>query len=172
MFDLCEMMCGGKKIRERFEFYCTYRTAVVGASRANLKNSKDVITGSTNPSCRACWRRIREPGDRKTSRAEQRDGCPPRRRRREEQKHTTDFRQLQRPEHNFWNIQYTATMVRVWYEPPPGGPRSHLNRGGYGAESAMEPLFMKKLARMRPAAVIIPAVGLVSLLAYLPLSKY
>ena len=63
-------------------------------------------------------------------------------------------------------------MVRVWYEPPPGGPRSNLNRGAYGVSSAMEPLWMKKLARMSPVTVIVPALGLAGLLAYLPLSKY
>jgi hypothetical protein len=71
-----------------------------------------------------------------------------------------------------WKIKQSETMVRVWYEPPPGGPRSHLNRGAYGVESAMEPLWMKKLARMRPASVIVPAVGFIALVAYLPLSKY
>mmetsp|Transcript_37814 Transcript_37814/g.109108 ORF Transcript_37814/g.109108 Transcript_37814/m.109108 type:complete len:106 (-) Transcript_37814:100-417(-) len=60
-------------------------------------------------------------------------------------------------------------MVRVWYEPPPGGPRSHLNRGAYGIESSMEPLFVKKLARMRPVSVIVPAVGFVAFVCYLPL---
>ncbi len=63
-------------------------------------------------------------------------------------------------------------MVRVWYEPPPGGPRSHLNRGAYGVESAMEPMFMKKLARMRPASVIVPALGFFAFVCYLPLCKY
>jgi len=63
-------------------------------------------------------------------------------------------------------------MVRVWYEPPPGGPRAHLNRGAYGVESAMEPLWVKKLARMRPVSAIVPAVGVFALIAYLPLSKY
>ena len=63
-------------------------------------------------------------------------------------------------------------MVRVWYEPPPGGPRSHLNRGAYGVESSMEPLFMKRLARMKPPTVIIPAVGFFLAVCYLPLSKY
>ena len=66
----------------------------------------------------------------------------------------------------------TCNMVRVWYEPPPGGPRTHLNRGAYYPESSMEPLFMKKLTRMRPVTVIVPAVAFAACLAYLPLSKY
>lgn len=65
-----------------------------------------------------------------------------------------------------------ATMVTVWYEPPPGGPRSNLNRGGYYAENSKTPEFMKKLIRMRPAAVIIPAVSFFAFISYLPLSKY
>lgn len=63
-------------------------------------------------------------------------------------------------------------MVRVWYEPPPGGPRSHLNRGAYGVESSMEPLFVQKLSKMKPATVILPALGIVAFVCYLPLSKY
>lgn len=63
-------------------------------------------------------------------------------------------------------------MVRVFYEPPPGGPRSHLNRGAYYVGSAMEPLFMKKLAKMNPVTVIVPAVSAIVALCYIPLSKY
>ena len=64
-----------------------------------------------------------------------------------------------------------ATMVRVFYEPPPGGPRSNLNRGAYYVESAMEPMWIKRLQKMRPVTVIVPAVGFFACLCYLPLSK-
>ena len=62
-------------------------------------------------------------------------------------------------------------MVRVWYEPPPGGPRSHLNRGGYYFENSKTPEFVKKLARMKPTQAIIPAVAFISLMCYVPISK-
>lgn len=62
-------------------------------------------------------------------------------------------------------------MVRIFYEPPPGGPRTHLNRGAYYVESAMEPMWMKRIQKMRPVAVIFPAVAFFMGLCYLPLSK-
>jgi hypothetical protein len=64
------------------------------------------------------------------------------------------------------------TMVRVWYEPPPGGPRSHLNRGSYFVDNARTPAFVRKLQLMKPAAVIVPAIALISVLCYIPVSKY
>jgi hypothetical protein len=63
-------------------------------------------------------------------------------------------------------------MVRVWYEPPPGGPRTHLNRGGYYAENSATPAFIKKMAKAKPYSVIMPTVGAMVALCYVPLSKY
>mmetsp|Transcript_169 Transcript_169/g.306 ORF Transcript_169/g.306 Transcript_169/m.306 type:complete len:106 (+) Transcript_169:96-413(+) len=60
-------------------------------------------------------------------------------------------------------------MVRVWYEPPPGGPRTHLNRGGYYVENATTPAFIKKMSKAKPISVIVPAVGFICAMCYVPL---
>lgn len=64
------------------------------------------------------------------------------------------------------------TMVKVWYEPPPGGARTHLNRGSYYVENAMTPTFLKKIQRMPPVKVIVPFIAFTGVLCYLPLSTY
>ena len=63
-------------------------------------------------------------------------------------------------------------MVKVWYEPPPGGPRTHLNRGGYYVESARTPAFITKMSKARPITVIVPAIAAIGAMCYIPLSKY
>ena len=63
-------------------------------------------------------------------------------------------------------------MVKVWYEPPPGGPRTHLNRGGYYVESTRTPAFITKMSKARPITVILPAIAAISAMCYIPLSKY
>mmetsp|Transcript_48741 Transcript_48741/g.74159 ORF Transcript_48741/g.74159 Transcript_48741/m.74159 type:complete len:106 (-) Transcript_48741:156-473(-) len=60
-------------------------------------------------------------------------------------------------------------MVKVWYEPPPGGPRSNLNRGAYYIDSAMTPTFIKKLSKSPPAPIIMGFIGVTAFLCYLPL---
>mmetsp|Transcript_69039 Transcript_69039/g.95943 ORF Transcript_69039/g.95943 Transcript_69039/m.95943 type:complete len:106 (+) Transcript_69039:37-354(+) len=60
-------------------------------------------------------------------------------------------------------------MVKVWYEPPPGGPRTHLNRGAYYTESALTPDFIKRMSRAKPITVVVPAVSFFAFLCYLPL---
>jgi hypothetical protein len=63
-------------------------------------------------------------------------------------------------------------MVRVFYEPPPGGPRTHLNRGGYYSESAQMPAFLKRWSRMNPIVGVGAPVVFMTLICYIPLSKY
>ena len=63
-------------------------------------------------------------------------------------------------------------MVKVWYQPPPGGPRTTLNRGGYYVESARTPAFITKLNKARPITVIVPAIAAIAAMCYIPLSKY
>mmetsp|Transcript_10756 Transcript_10756/g.25073 ORF Transcript_10756/g.25073 Transcript_10756/m.25073 type:complete len:106 (-) Transcript_10756:273-590(-) len=60
-------------------------------------------------------------------------------------------------------------MVKVWYEPPPGGPRTHLNRGGYYVESARTPAFITKMSKARPITVIVPAIAAIGAMCYIPL---
>jgi hypothetical protein len=62
--------------------------------------------------------------------------------------------------------------LTVWYEPPPGAPRSNLNRGGYYVESARTPAFITKLSKARPITIIPAAVCAIAAFCYVPLSKY
>lgn len=61
--------------------------------------------------------------------------------------------------------------LTVWYEPPPGGPRTHLNRGGYYVECARTPDFITKMSKARPITVIVPVVAGILAMCYVPLSK-
>mmetsp|Transcript_23291 Transcript_23291/g.26107 ORF Transcript_23291/g.26107 Transcript_23291/m.26107 type:complete len:107 (+) Transcript_23291:73-393(+) len=59
--------------------------------------------------------------------------------------------------------------LTVWYEPPPGGPRTHLNRGGYYVESARTPAIIQKLSKARQTTVILPVVAAIAAFCYVPL---
>mmetsp|Transcript_69037 Transcript_69037/g.95941 ORF Transcript_69037/g.95941 Transcript_69037/m.95941 type:complete len:106 (-) Transcript_69037:101-418(-) len=60
-------------------------------------------------------------------------------------------------------------MVKVWYEPPPGGPRTNLNRGAYYIENATTPDIIKRMTKMRGVSVVVPAVATIVALCYIPL---
>lgn len=57
-------------------------------------------------------------------------------------------------------------MVKVVYAPPPYGPRSALNRPGYGHTS--NSAVIRKLSTMKQTPVIIGAVGLAMGICALP----
>lgn len=62
-------------------------------------------------------------------------------------------------------------MVKVWYEPPPYGPGSSLNRPSYGHQAGGSQL-IQQLSR-RPQGLLIAGacVGMAAL-AYIPISEY
>jgi hypothetical protein len=63
-------------------------------------------------------------------------------------------------------------MVKVFYEPPPFGPQTSLNRGPYGSGIKGAHPFIQKLSSMPQGKVIAGAVVLSSIVAYLPLSTF
>ena len=63
-------------------------------------------------------------------------------------------------------------MVKVFYEPPPFGPRTALNRSPYGSGVNGAHPFIQKLSSMPQGRVIAGAVVLASVIAYLPLSTF
>ncbi len=64
----------------------------------------------------------------------------------------------------------TATMVRVWYEPPPYGVGTSLNRPPYGTADT-GPKWLQKLARVPQWQVMVGSVAIVMTLSAIPLSK-
>lgn len=63
-------------------------------------------------------------------------------------------------------------MVKVWYQPPPYGPRTSLNRPSYGNGGDIGPRWVVRLSKMAPSKVIGGAIVLTGCLAYLPLSEF
>ena len=62
-------------------------------------------------------------------------------------------------------------MVKVWYEPPPYGPRTSLNRPAYGNGGDLGPKWVVKISKMPPGRVICGFLAAFVGIAYIPLSK-
>ena len=66
-------------------------------------------------------------------------------------------------------------MVRVFYEPPPLGPGTDLNRSGYGVTGGgLSPTFkrmLEKISKQHFTPGILAGVGVAMVLAYIPVSK-
>lgn len=65
-------------------------------------------------------------------------------------------------------------MVRVWYEPPPFGPGTDLNRSPYGVQGGgTYRAALEKLSRMKNQPALMAGGVLFSLVVcYIPLSTY
>jgi hypothetical protein len=61
-------------------------------------------------------------------------------------------------------------MVKVWYEPPPYGPGTSLNRPRYGIGPQRSAL-VQHLSRRPPAMVITGACCAFIAIAYIPISE-
>jgi len=61
------------------------------------------------------------------------------------------------------------TMVKVWYEPPPYGPRTSLNRPAYGNGGDLGPKWVVKISKMPPGRVICGFIAAFVGIAYIPL---
>lgn len=62
-------------------------------------------------------------------------------------------------------------MVKVWYEPPPYGPGTSLNRPAYGQQSGGAQL-IQQLSRRPQGMLIAGAIVTFSAIAYIPISKF
>merc|ERR1719384_759407 len=60
-------------------------------------------------------------------------------------------------------------MVKVWYAPPPYGPRTSLNRPSYGNGMDKGPRWVVSISKMPPSRVIPVAVAGFCLLAAVPI---
>ena len=62
-------------------------------------------------------------------------------------------------------------MVKIWYEPPPYGPGTSLNRPSYGHQAGGAQL-IQQLSRRPQGMLIAGAIVTFSAIAYIPISKY
>mmetsp|Transcript_24509 Transcript_24509/g.30804 ORF Transcript_24509/g.30804 Transcript_24509/m.30804 type:complete len:104 (+) Transcript_24509:57-368(+) len=60
-------------------------------------------------------------------------------------------------------------MVKVWYQPPPFGPRTSLNRPSYGISGDVGPRWVVQISKMPPGRVICGFIAGFVTLAYIPL---
>ena len=61
-------------------------------------------------------------------------------------------------------------MVKVWYEPPPFGPRTTLSRPAYGISGdAVNPQWLVRMSKAPQWQVITGSILVFSVLAYIPL---
>mmetsp|Transcript_23389 Transcript_23389/g.48552 ORF Transcript_23389/g.48552 Transcript_23389/m.48552 type:complete len:113 (+) Transcript_23389:459-797(+) len=60
-------------------------------------------------------------------------------------------------------------LVRVFYEPPPFGPRTSLNRPTYGQDGGTTPLWLEKLNKMPSWQPIVAGCTLMLVGAYVPI---
>ena len=63
-------------------------------------------------------------------------------------------------------------MVKVWYQPPPYGPRTSLNRPSYGNGGDIGPKWVVRISKMPPGRVITGFIAAFATIAYIPLSKF
>ena len=61
-------------------------------------------------------------------------------------------------------------LVRVFYEPPPFGPRTCLNRPAYGMEGGTTPAWVEKINKMPTWQPIVGFSVLFSIVAYIPVA--
>ena len=61
-------------------------------------------------------------------------------------------------------------LVRVFYEPPPFGPRTALNRPAYGMEGGTTPMWVEKINKMPTWQPIVGFCTLFTILGYVPVA--
>ena len=72
----------------------------------------------------------------------------------------------------FIYIIYIFTMVRVWYEPPPFGPATDLNRNAYGwhGGNSLPPRMMERIMKMPQGLALAVPTFVICVLCYIPVS--
>lgn len=80
---------------------------------------------------------------------------------------SSNARSVRRPS---TNNNKTSTMVKVWYTPPPYGPRTSLDRPAYGlGKVGTTPEWLVRLAKAPKVPAITGVITVFSIMAWLPL---